>query len=179
MSNENWYFQSYLICEEEFGSLRIAKWSENIWKYCWFAARCMQKTHICETDENKQQGEKHVMSKVAFDAVIINNNNNRSGIPWNGWISQLVSVTLVSVGVWRARAHLFASFCVALNDFVVSLDDSCFCCFRCFFFLCIAKELPQSHFQRFWLVLQQPPPLAFILFSDVHNCISECGHFES
>lgn len=82
------------------------------------------------TVENSYQGEKCIMSKVAFGAVII----ARSGIPWNGWISQLVS-------------FFFLQY--SFNDFVVD-DDSCL--ILSFFVLnaYVAKsQLQQSHFRRF------------------------------
>lgn len=90
---------SYLICakknfdelfqrdsHEPITSQRCPK---TIWKWC-IELECACVCARARTMENKTSRWKVYNECVAFGAVIINNNNNCSGMPWNGWISQLV-----------------------------------------------------------------------------------------
>lgn len=94
---------SYLICakknfdelfqrdsHEPITSQRCPK---TIWKWC---IECACVCVRARTMENKTSRWKVYNECVAFGAVIINNNNNCSGMPWNGWISQLVFYSYVS-----------------------------------------------------------------------------------
>lgn len=114
---------SYLICakknfdelfqrdsHEPITSQRCPK---TIWKWC---IECACVCVCARTMENKTSRWKVYNECVAFGAVIINNNNNCSGMPWNGWISQLVFYSYVSY---------FFSLHFLINDFVFYCTLEC------------------------------------------------------